>query len=312
MNLVVRISRAGTYTKKTPHSALFSLCNIAEHCGKLTPSAIKNVMKVAWPSQKIVTKQNISYIRAKVMKLLPTLRKSNFDYEEFKKVVNCNDLLNGIDDEELDDDDAYQLAHTVWLDLLSTTNTKEEAIFSFIEYLNLIKCRAKGFTYKLAEEVDTSGEKKLVGVLWMTATMRRNFELFGGYISLDMMKRGLNTLLWPYCAVTMYDEHMEICVACEGILCGEREDMYKFMAQFLSESAPGRPLSEVNIVAGDGFFDQQMIVEMGFIKAQYITDRWHLLDSGLCKRFGKCAYDLLNYFVGDNVCATPMALLDLP
>ncbi len=300
-NRVAVMSRAGTYTKKTPHSALFSLCNIAEHCGKLTPSAIKNVMKVAWPSQKLVTKQNISYIRAKVMKLLPTLRKSNFDYEEFKKVVNCDDLLNGIDNEELDDDDAYQLAHTVWLDLLSTTDTKEEAIFSFIEYLNLIKCRAKGFTYKLAEEVDTSGKKKLVGVVWMTATMRRNFELFGGYISLDMMKRGLNTLLWPYCAVTMYDEHMKICVACEGILCGEREDMYKFIAQFLSQSAPGRPLSEVNIVAGDGFFDQEMIVEMGFIKAQYITDRWHLLDSGLCKRFGKRAYELLQQHLKEMV-----------
>ena len=163
---------------------------------------------------------------------------------------------------------------------------------SFIEYLELIKCRAKGFTYKLAE--DTSGDgKKLIGVVWMTATMRRNFELFGGYISLDMMKRGLNTLLWPYCAVTMYDEHMKICVACEGILCGERHDTYKFIAKFLSESAPGRPLEEVSIVAGDGFFDQETIAEFGFVNARFITDRWHLLDSGLCKMFGDRAYGLL-------------------
>jgi len=150
------------------------------------------------------------------MKLMPTFRNSNEDYEEFKKFVNCDDLLKGIDNEELDDDEAYQLGHNLWLEVLNTADTKEEAIMSFVEYLELIKCRAKGFTYKLAE--DMSGEeKKLVGVIWMTATMRRNFELFGGYICLDMMKRGLNTLLWPYCAVVMYDEHMKICIGCEGI-----------------------------------------------------------------------------------------------
>ena len=63
----------------------------------------------------------------------------------------------------------------------------------------------------------------------MTATMRRNFELYGGYICLDMMKRALNTLLWPYAAVTMFDEHHQICIACEGIVCGEKVDMYAFM-----------------------------------------------------------------------------------
>ena len=284
-NRVATMSRKGSYVTDTPHSALYSLCNIAEHCGKLTSSAIKNVMKMVWPSQKTVTKQNIFYVRKKVMKCLPILRKSN-DYEDFKSVVNCDDLLKGVDNEELDDDEAYQLAHTLWLEVLNTTDTKEEAIMSFIEYLELIKCRAKGFTYKLAE--DTSGkEKKLVGVVWMTATMRRNFELFGGYISLDMMKRGINTLLWPYCAVVMYDEHKQICVACEGILCGEREDTYRFMARFLAENAPGRPLADVTIVAGDGFFDQDMIVDFGFINAQYIADLWHLLDSGLRNKFGK-------------------------
>ena len=132
--------------------------------------------------------------------------------------------------------------------------------FPLFDYLKLIASRAKGFTYKLAE--DTSGKKKkLVGVVWMTATIRRNFEHFGGYISLDMMKRGLNTLLWPYIAVSMYDKDMKLCIACEGILCGERVDMYKLVADFLADSAPGRPLSEVNVVAGDGFFNQDMIVE---------------------------------------------------
>ena len=68
-----------------------------------------------------------------------------------------------------------------------------------------------------------------------------------------MMKRGINTLLWPYTAITMLDEINKVCVACEGIVCGERQDTYYAQTRFLQEHAPGRHLIEVNIVAGDGF-----------------------------------------------------------
>ena len=47
-----------------------------------------------------------------------------------------------------------------------------------------------------------------------------------------MMKRGINTLLWQYCAVTIVDESNHVCVACEGIVCGERQDMYAAQADF--------------------------------------------------------------------------------
>ena len=43
-------------------------------------------------------------------------------------------------------------------------------------------------------------------------------------------------------------------------MCGERDDMYTFTATFLKEKAPGRPLSSVNIVSADGFFDQNMVI----------------------------------------------------
>ncbi len=167
---------------------------------------------------KNVSKHDVFNIRAKLIKLLPSFKKTKGDYEEFKKVANSNDMLSGIDNTpSLHDDEAYQLGQSLWLELVNTTDTKEEAMMSFIEYLELIKSRARGFTYKLAE--DTSEQKKkLLGVIWMTATMRRNFELFGGYICLDMMKRGLNTLLWPYVAVTMYDENMKLSRAVSIIL----------------------------------------------------------------------------------------------
>jgi hypothetical protein len=46
----------------------------------------------------------------------------------------------------------------------------------------------------------------------------------------------------------------------------------------------------VNIVAGDGFFDQQFIVRLGFVNATFVLDMWHLLDSGLEQSFGKAGF----------------------
>ena len=127
--------------------------------------------------------------------------------------------------------------------------------------------------------------------------MRRNFELFGDYISLDMMKRALNILLWPYTAVCMYDDARKLCLGCEGVLCGERMDMYEFMCQFLGKSSPGRPLSEVKIVSGDGFFDTETIRRLGFTNANFILDQWHFINSGLEKMFGPKGYELLKPYL---------------
>ena len=297
-NKISAASRGGAYVQQMPQNTLFSLCSTLETSGRLTSETIKNAMKNVWPKAKAITKHDIFNIRVKVMKLMKVYRGSNREYEQFKSVVNASDLLQGIDNEALDDDEAYELCQQLWLEVLdSATSNKQDSILNFIEYLELIKLRAQGFTYKLAEtdeSGDTDHRKKLRGVIWMTATMRRNWELFGDYICLDMMKRGLNTLLWPYFAVTLYDETGGLCVACEGIVCGERIDMYKFVADFIGESAPGRSKEDVMIVAGDGFFDQEMCNDtLGFTNAAYITDVWHLLDQGLCKLFGKSGYTLL-------------------
>ena len=51
-------------------------------------------------------------------------------------------------------------------------------------------------------------------------------------------------------------------------------------------------------MAGDGFFDQLVIINKGFTNAHFIQDHWHLYDSGLKKTFDSSGYDLLkNYLV---------------
>ncbi|KAL7532442.1 hypothetical protein ACHAWF_004135 [Thalassiosira exigua] len=85
------------------------------------------------------------------------------------------------------------------LEIEETKTNIEESILSFVEDLKLIKSRAKGFVCKLVTDKFNKNvatkKKKLLGVLWQTATMQRNFELFGDHIGLDVMKKGLLSLL---------------------------------------------------------------------------------------------------------------------
>ena len=41
------------------------------------------------------------------------------------------------------------------------------------------------------------------------------------------------------------------------------------------------------------FFNQDMVIDLGFVNAAFITDQHHLIDSGLAQKFGKAGSDLL-------------------
>ena len=112
---------------------------------------------------------------------------------------------------------------------MSNNNGSDSDVFSTLkEYMEMLKMKDKDFIYDIL--YDTYGE--ITGCLWMTSTMRMNFELYGGYLSVDAMKRDLNTLLWPYMATSMWNELNQVCVGCEGILLSEREEAYKALLEF--------------------------------------------------------------------------------
>ena len=110
----------------------------------------------------------------------------------------------------------------------------------------------------------------------------------------DMMMRGTNTLLFPYVAITLMDEFGELCLGCEGMVCGETYKMYSFIVQFVARECPGMPLSKVKIVSADGFFSQDYVRSLGFENANYVMDRWHLKESGLRDYFGRGGEELLH------------------
>ena len=282
-NLVRVKERGGDYKRGVTSSKNFQLCNMAEN-GQLDSAAIKQIISPIWPQKKGVTKFDVYYIKKKVTSYLPTLRE-NPDYESFCEHVNDSELLDGIDNEiDMDDDEINKMAKECWLDSLQQhSGDKNAAVYSLMEYMTLLREKCKGFAYDVA--YDTEGD--LIGIVWQTATMRDNYERFGGYISLDTMKRGINKWLWPYMAVVMYNEMKSVCLGCEGIMIGEKEGAYDFMCKFLIECSPGRNPEDVHVVAGDGFFGQQMIVKFGFVNAKFIADWHHLFKDGLTDHFGE-------------------------
>lgn len=100
-------------------------------------------------------------------------------------------------------------------------------------------------------------------------------------------------LFWPYSSVCMYNEMNKVCVGCESIILGETKDSYKFMIDFMCESAPGRKRDEIDVVAGDGFFNQGMITDYFQLpNDQFLADHYHLHKYVLKERFGD-KYNLL-------------------
>ena len=181
------------------------------------------------------------------------------------------------------------MSEEVWHEVLNNTgDDKDDLLISFTEYMELLSAKDPEFVYEILE--DTNGQ--ITGCLWMTSTMRENFDLFGGYVCVDAMKRGINTLLWPYIATTMYNELESVCVGCEGIVTGERVDAYRALLDFQVRNST-RKKEEIYGLSADGFLSQEVLNSMGFQATRFVMDYFHLFDSVLPKRFGHDGFNIL-------------------
>ena len=181
------------------------------------------------------------------------------------------------------------MSEEVWHEVMNNTGEdKDNLLISFTEYMELLSEKDPEFVYEILE--DTNGQ--ITGCLWMTSTMRENFDLFGGYVCVDAMKRGINTLLWPYIATTMYNELESVCVGCEGIVTGERVGAYRALLDFQVRNS-SRKKEEIYGLSVDGFLLQEVLNIMGFQSTRFVMDYFHLFDSVLPKRFGHDGFNIL-------------------
>ena len=83
-----------------------------------------------------------------------------------------------------------------------------------------------------------------------------------GKISPDSMFRTINSWNWPYMAISMYNELNMLCLGCKGFMCGEHLDAYSFMTHFLIAKTPARSPESIEVFAGDGIFDQDVVKQI--------------------------------------------------
>ena len=95
-------------------------------------------------------------------------------------------------------------------------------------------------------------------------------------------------------SISMFNELNSVCVACEGIVCGERVEAYNAMLQFVLDNTEKRRRQDINVVAADGVLNQEKVTNtLGLPNAIYMSDVYHLLDSVLPKQFGAECYNLI-------------------
>ena len=217
------------------------------------------------------------------------------DFRLFKTHYDAADLKIGLDNAPLTDDDVAQMARALWDDFANDkVGGNIDAFGIFEDFLELLSKTNKGFVYELL--VDDSG--KCNGCLWQTTVMRDNMERFGSFLGIDAMKRGINSLLWPYVLIALYNELEQVCLGAEGIVVTEREEAYQAIICFALKNAPKLTPDKVYVVTADGFCDQKMVTEVFCLpNACYMADRWHLKNSILPKIFRVNTYDAISGYL---------------
>ena len=103
----------------------------------------------------------------------------------------------------------------------------------------------------------------------------------------------------------MYNEINCVCVACEAIICSEREESYNAMIQFVLKNSNKRSNENIHVIAADGFINQDCVTnKFGLPHATYMCDTWHLFASILPKRFGVDTFNMIKPYTY-KVCVIP-------
>ena len=138
-------------------------------------------------------------------------------FQDFVNIFNTSKLSNGIDNTPLTADNIVQMGKDLWLEIMNDDDNID-TILKFQEDMLSLECQNEGFAVTFVR----SNQGCITYCIWQTATMRGNFERFGGFMSMDRMKRRPTNLDWPYMSISMYNEFNSVCLACKGIVCGER------------------------------------------------------------------------------------------
>ena len=239
---------------------------------RLPTSVIRAILKQSFPNTMHLSNMFLINVRNKIESLNVDDTKISDTYsqvDEFLLPTQWMSELNDCLDEELSPF-IKDLDHII--ELLEDVDELET--FKLERMLKTIAEKDKTFLYKMG----VNENDKFTGCCWQTGVMRGNYELYGHYLSLDAMRRELNTHHWCYVAGTVRNDMNESQVCIECLAIGERKDTYRFMLNSLIEFSPGLNPTDVFVVTSDAFLDQGFINEF-YPTANFLIDRYHLIEA---------------------------------
>lgn len=294
--LVVQKSRLGLYSRPLQADDLAYLIRLVATNPHVPAVIMRNAMRPLYPESVPLDAQRIANLRVKIKVYIKNrgYQKDFFEVPQADMEFLLGDGMEvppNLTGESVDEnrasfvDEATRAAKEQLLELLKDPQGQALNIENYLTRLNRID---PAFTSVLSRD----SEGHLTGVIWMSPVQRANFERFGSTLFLDMMKRQLNSVHWPYTSVVAFNSEKKMVTCAEAFCCQEANEAYKWCLESICSMAPARPIASIQCIFGDGFFfGGALLRELGILDTcNLILDQYHLMEEDWPKKLGGAGY----------------------
>ena len=233
------------------------------------PETIRAMLYRCYPKAQYITSTGINNARLRAQMIVDDAILKGVDptdLSSFNKLSNLTKLKLDFNDAGIYDQ-ALQASDNIFRGILNHCHGNNKVL----NFLYQLSMHDKGFTYKIF----FNSNNQISGFMWMTSSMRSNFERFGSFLCIDAMKRAFNIYLWPYIAPTVVTEFNNVMVVCECLVAGETKEAYIAILKGLSEMAPGRTKDEVKAIYADEFVTLDTLRKAGYLNTRLFFDHVH-------------------------------------
>ena len=235
----------------------------------IDPTSIRNILERCFPGGQSIDFDQINNARLRAQMIIDKARMNNQDPSSLASLAKTTNITKSIDyDASHSLDKAVQACENIFYGIMNTCQGNNK----LVNFLFQLASHDDGFSYKIF----FNKKNEISGFMWMTSTMRSNFERFGSFLAIDAMKGAKNIHLWPYVAPVVVNEFDNTCVVAECLVAGERKDAYIAILKGLSEMAPGRPKTKVYALYADEFLSEDVLRQAGYEETKLFYDHVHL------------------------------------
>ena len=291
---------SGNFSKQLPEEVMFILLNILRTSPQLKPNQMRPFLEDCGPTNKVWTASQLSNLRRKLVSISSKMsQKQIMRRELFNQQFQNKEFWKGyFENPETDfyaDKSTFECKEVydeLFGGCIFQTEDGDNPRSTIIEMNQVYKINDSGFDFA----VHTNGEGEIIAIFWQTGAMRDAFDRYGSYCCVDAMLRTLNTSGLPYLAIVVFDEHGMMLRALEGLVFTESMLGYRFAFDDVVDMAGKRSKEDILVVAGDLFFNQNMVTnDFGLPNAIYVADQWHLI-LAVQKFMGPVIFEAINLF----------------